>query len=158
MQPAHFLTLGSISPFHHSVLPSLPHIIVSLKSKSVILDTLMVHWYLLWFARYTQLISKSSLSASHLDLRKEESWKWIKCIVLYPWPYTKKKPGFFLFLIGRKLLYNVVLIAAVQQCQSVIIAHMCVYIYIPSLLNLPPLPYSIPLGHYRAPDWAPCVI
>ena len=35
-----------------------------------------------------------------------------------------------MFLIVRKLLYNVVLIAAVQQCKSVIIAYMCVYIYI----------------------------
>ena len=27
----------------------------------------------------------------------------------------------------------------------------------PLLLNLPPLPYPTPLGHHRAPGWAPCV-
>ena len=27
----------------------------------------------------------------------------------------------------------------------------------PLLLNLPPLPHPTPLGHHRAPGWAPCV-
>ena len=44
------------------------------------------------------------------------------------------------FLIGGKLLYCFVLVSAIQQCKSVII----LYIYILSLLNLPPLTSSLP--------------
>ena len=52
-------------------------------------------------------------------------------------------------LIGRKLLYNIVLISAVQQCKLVII----IYIYF-----LPPLPHHrISLGHHRVPGWTPSV-
>ena len=50
------------------------------------------------------------------------------------------------FLIGGKLLYNVVLVSAIQQCKSVII----LYIYeLSSLSNFPPLPHPTPLGHHR---------
>ena len=41
---------------------------------------------------------------------------------------------FSLFLIGRILLYSAVLVSVIQQHESIII------IYIPSLLNLPPVP------------------
>ena len=50
----------------------------------------------------------------------------------------------FFFLIGGKLLYNVVLVSASQQRKSAIIRH-----FISSLLSLPPLPHPTPLGHYR---------
>ena len=60
---------------------------------------------------------------------------------------------FFLniFLIGGKLLYNVVLVSAIQYQESVIIIHtyiykyiyIYIYIYI-SLLGLPPLPSKRP--------------
>ena len=56
------------------------------------------------------------------------------------------------FLIGGKLLYSVVLVSAIQQQTSAVIKHMSP----PSwaiLLSLHP----IPLGHHRAPAWAPCV-
>ena len=64
--------------------------------------------------------------------------------------------SFFLiyFLIGGKLLYNVVLVSAIQQCKLAIIIHVCVYTYIyvcvyiyislPSFLSLPPLSLSHP--------------
>ena len=51
-----------------------------------------------------------------------------------------------LFLVGGKLLYNVVLVSAIQQGESVISIH-----YVPSLLSLlhrPP--YPTPLGLHRA--------
>ena len=47
------------------------------------------------------------------------------------------------------MLYNVVLVSAVQHCQSVII----IYIYD---VSLPPSPSS--LGCYRVPGWILCVI
>ena len=59
-----------------------------------------------------------------------------------------------LFLVGGKLLYNVVLVSAIQQGESVISIH-----YVPSRLSLlhhPP--YPTPLGLHRALGWAPCVI
>ena len=62
---------------------------------------------------------------------------------------------FLIFLIGGKLLYNV-LVSAMQQHESVIITHTHTYITPPSLAFLPS-PYSTPLGHHRAPGWAPCV-
>ena len=62
---------------------------------------------------------------------------------------------FIYFLIGRKLFYKVMLVSAVQQSRSVIIIHRYI-----SSLPLPSLPSShpTPLGHHRAPGWAPCVI
>ena len=55
-----------------------------------------------------------------------------------------------LFLIGGKLLYNVVLVSAIQQCESV----MIMYIFSLPLEPPSPSPLSTPLGHYRAPGWA----
>ena len=81
----------------------------------------------------------------------DESWN--------PCPLLWKHGVFFFFflliyfLIGGKLLYNVVLVSATQQQTSAIIIH----ISSPSwaiLLSTHP----IPLGHHRAPAWAPCVI
>ena len=48
------------------------------------------------------------------------------------------------------MLYNVVLVSAIQQCESVII------MYIFSLPLEPPSPPSLstPLGYHRAPGWA----
>ena len=43
--------------------------------------------------------------------------------------------SFFFFLIGRWLLYSVVLVSAVQQCESAIS-----YTYVPSLWSLPRTP------------------
>ena len=65
---------------------------------------------------------------------------------------------FYLFLIGGKLLYNFVLVSAVQQHESVILiyiymclyiyiyiyVYICIYIYIPSLPLFPLLPSSHP--------------
>ena len=59
------------------------------------------------------------------------------------------------------MLYNVVLVSAVQQCKSVITVRVCVCVYIynlPSFLSLPTIPHSTPLGCHRVPGWAPCVI
>ena len=41
---------------------------------------------------------------------------------------------------------------AVQQHESAISTHISP----PSWASLPPLPHSTPLGHHRAPRWAPC--
>ena len=63
---------------------------------------------------------------------------------------------FFFFFIGVKLLYNVVLVSAVQWSESA----LCIPISPPSWTSL--LPNSPPppphLGHHRAPSWAPCAI
>ena len=50
----------------------------------------------------------------------------------------KLKKNLFIFLICGKLLYNSVLVSAIQQYKSVIIIY--IYIYIPSLLSLLLLP------------------
>ena len=42
------------------------------------------------------------------------------------------------------------------RCTTVWTGYM--YTYIPSLLDLPLTPPSHPLGHHRAPSWAPCAI
>ena len=57
----------------------------------------------------------------------------------------------FYFLIGGKLLYNVVILHNNAKGQN--------YTYIDSLLILPPLPLIPPLAldHRRTPGWAPCV-
>ena len=47
------------------------------------------------------------------------------------------------------MLYNVVLVSAVQV-KSVMTITICLYIYIPSLLSLPPTPLPTPLGHQSA--------
>ena len=54
------------------------------------------------------------------------------------------------FLIGGKLLYDVVLVSAIQQCESAIITHISP----PSWVSLPS---PTPTGHHRVPGWAPCV-
>ena len=60
--------------------------------------------------------------------------------------------SFNFFFIGGKLLYNFVLVSAIQQCESVIIIH----IFLRSWASLPspiPLHTISPLlsGHHRAP-------
>ena len=46
---------------------------------------------------------------------------------------------FLLFLIGEKLLYNFVLVSALQQCESVIIVDTYTYPSPPSPALIPPL-------------------
>ena len=60
---------------------------------------------------------------------------------------------FYLFLIGGKLLYDVLLVSAVQQCESAVSIHI-------SPLSRASLPsaHPVPLGHHRAPDWAACTL
>ena len=64
----------------------------------------------------------------------------------------KKKDSFFkliyLFLIGRWLLYNIVLVSAVYQHESALDKHMSP----PSWASLPPPTPSHLLGCHRAPD------
>ena len=55
------------------------------------------------------------------------------------------------------MIYSIVLVSAIQQHKPIIAIY--IYIYLPSLWSLPPTaPPSRPLGHHRAPGWAPCVI
>ena len=60
---------------------------------------------------------------------------------------------FFMYVfIGVQLLYTIVLVSAIQQCESAISLHI-----VSSLLNLPPIPSTplTPLHHRSAPSWAP---
>ena len=59
---------------------------------------------------------------------------------------------FHFFFIGVKLLYNVVLVSAVQWSESAI----RIPISPSSWTSLPPFPLH--LGHHRGPSWAPCAI
>ena len=74
--------------------------------------------------------------------------------------YFKK---FFNFLIGGKLLYNVVLVFAIQKCKSAIIFYIYIYIYIyPLLLKssspfLPP-PLVLLLFVFRLPMCSLCFL
>ena len=58
---------------------------------------------------------------------------------------------FFLFLIGGWILYNVVLVSAIQHHKSA----KSTYMFPLSWTSLTP---SYPIGHHRAPCWAPCFI
>ena len=51
------------------------------------------------------------------------------------------------------MVYNIVLVSAIQHRESVIIIHTSP----PSWVSLPS-PNPIPLGHHRTLGWAPCVI
>ena len=55
------------------------------------------------------------------------------------------------FLIGGKLLFNVILVSAIQQNESVIIIYTL-------LLKSPYCPPISPLQVITEPSWAPCVI
>ena len=59
-----------------------------------------------------------------------------------------------LFLIEGQLLYNVVLVSAIQQCVSAVSIHISPLAW----ASLPPLPPPTHLGHHRAPSWVPCTI
>ena len=84
---------------------------------------------------------------------------WFQC-------FLEKYQSLFLFnfLIGRKLLYNIVLVSAIQQYKPIIIILVMRtsitswwYISPPSWSSLPSL-HPTPLGHYhRASGWAPCI-
>ena len=47
------------------------------------------------------------------------------------------------------------MVSALQQCKSIV--YIYIYIYLPSLLSLPPLSHPTPVGQHRAPGWSPCV-
>ena len=71
------------------------------------------------------------------------------------WNIKSTSSFYFIFLylfIGVKLLYNVVLVSAVQWSESAI----CIPISPPSWTSL--LPFHQHLGHHRAPSWAPCAL
>ena len=53
-----------------------------------------------------------------------------------------------------QLPYNVVLVSAIQWSESA----ACIHIPPPSWTSLPPNPHATPLGHHRAPSWAPCAL
>ena len=57
------------------------------------------------------------------------------------------------FFFGVSLFFNVVLVSAVQHCES----DICVRVSSPSWPFFP-LPYPTPLGHRRALSWAPCAL
>ena len=69
-------------------------------------------------------------------------------LLLYQQPHIIEHLLFLNFLIGGKLLCNVVLVFAVQQCELAIIMHI-----------EPPSPPCVPpLGHHKLPGWAPCAL
>ena len=80
-----------------------------------------------------------------------------RCQASQMW-FTELKTEFFFssyylfyFLIGVKLLYNIVWVSAVQWCRSAIGIHVSP----PSWASLHP---PTPLCHHRAADWVSCVI
>ena len=82
----------------------------------------------------------------------------IKCPAKWPCTQGIKYLGYFIiffFFNWGKLFYNVVLVSAIQQCESAISIHMS-----PSLLNFPLIPYSIPPLQNVTEHWisAPCII
>ena len=54
------------------------------------------------------------------------------------------------------MLYNVVLVSAVQQSESAICIHISPY-PLPLEPHSHP-PYPIPLGRHKAPSWSPCAM
>ena len=64
---------------------------------------------------------------------------------------------YLFFLIDRKLLYNFVLVSAIQQCESVMILYVCMCVSLVSWASLSS-PNPIPVGHHRTLGWVPCVI
>ena len=68
--------------------------------------------------------------------------------------YFSKVVVYLFILIRVELLFNVVLVSAVQQCESAI----CIRIFPPSRASLPPPPPFHPSRHDTAPSWAPCAI
>ena len=53
------------------------------------------------------------------------------------------------------MLYNIVLVSAVQQLKSVIIIYIYIHTHILSLFSLSPHSHPTPLGHHRAPAGFP---
>ena len=82
-----------------------------------------------------------------LQLTEEQRTIYVRC-------YHLKK---YLFLIGRLLLYNVVLVCYTTRC---IFMHICINISLLSWASLPSLPrhHPIHLGHQRARGWVPPAI
>ena len=79
-------------------------------------------------------------------MRKVKGKVWLACLLL---TFLKRTHFLFIyyFLLGGKLLYNVVLISAAQQLESAI----SVYIAPPSWVSLLTPPHPTPLGCHRAP-------
>ena len=53
-----------------------------------------------------------------------------------------------MFLNRGYLFYNVVLVSTIQQCESSISMFIYIYIYVSSLLSLPPSPPAHPSGEH----------
>ena len=72
------------------------------------------------------------------------------------WAHSLRSVFWKKILIGGTLLYNALLVSTIQQCESAISVPMSPSCWV----SLPPHPTrsSHPLGCYRAPGWAPCVI
>ena len=104
------------------------------------------------------LTQRFSTFNTHTQSSGDNVIMWI--LILYVWDVAKEVVVFFFFflclfvhfLIGGKLLYNSVLVSAVQQCESI----MIIYVSLPSGAFLP-CPHPTSLGHHRAPGWTSCV-
>ena len=79
----------------------------------------------------------------------------------YDW-HAKKLNDFesviFLFFSWWKIALQCCVDFCHTTCKSVIILHTHTHTHTASLLSLLPLPHPTPLGHYREPGWAPCVM
>ena len=73
---------------------------------------------------------------------------------------TDINTSFPFFIIGFKNYYILKLEASCLTMSCQFLLHGIVdqlYVYIPSLLSLPPAPHPTPLGHHGAPGWALCL-
>ena len=163
------------------VLPimSLKNCILSLLHKTS--ENGFVFLYILWGCSKINTVKKVYLIFHQMNERPAEHVQG----ALFYWEWSKRKkkrererslntlvkvtgPGnvvlspvfilWSLFLIGVKLLYNVVLVYTmwISYIYSVCV---CVCVYIPSLLlDLLPTPHPPSLGHHRSPSWAPSAI
>ena len=109
--------------------------------------------------RYKQV--KTANSSLTLSSSKRQLYLFLRVEIIIYFSMTISPPLYkplkkFLFIFNRRIISLKCVDSAVQHHESVITIHT--YIFSPSGASLHHHPHPAPLGHHRAPGWAPCVI
>ena len=115
---------------------------------------------LCWFLPYNNVNQSSFYMHIYTHIYKHIiSLQSLSCVQLFVTPWTAAHPVHYqLPELAQSHVHRIS--DAIQPSHPLLSPSppaFNIYVYLPSLLSLPPLPHPSPLGHHGAPGWTSCV-